>query len=374
MWSGAILLVCIAAGVLISTVFAGATVTVSPRTETVTPPGAITAFLTAPSNGLAYKIVSVTKSSTTTVPATGTKTVSRQASGVVTISNSFSTTPQRLIANTRFAAPDGKIYRIRDSVTVPGMSGVTPGTTMATLYADSPGDTYNRSGVTTFTIPGFKGDPRYDKFSAVSQGAITGGFIGTEPSVADADLSKAKAELGQTLTAAVNAGAASVIPDGYVAVPGTLKVVLGDVAVAPATDGSAAVVESATATGAVVAISDLAAAIARGSIKDYTGASVTLDPASQMTVAAASSTDLALGTLLLGLSGTAVIVWQFDPAAVKEGLLGKPKGQFEDILKSFAPALRCSAQAPCEASIRPFWQSSFPSNPDKITLVVRLLK
>lgn len=366
---GIVAVVCIAGGVLLSTVFAGAKVSLSPRTEAVTPPGTINAALNAPTGTLAYEIVQVTRTATTTVPATGTKSVSRQASGVVTISNSYSTATQRLIANTRFEAPDGKIYRIRDSVTVPGMQGATPGTVSATLYADSPGDSYNRTTPTTFTIPGFKGDPRYSKFSARSDGPISGGLVGVEPAVAPADLSKAQAELQKKLNDEVTAAAAVAVLEGYVAVPGTLKITFGATAQTPASGNTASIVQSASATGAIVRVADLATAIARASVQGYAGEAVLLDPSSQLTVMAESTT-LAQGTLVLTLNGTAVLIWQFDPAAVKQALLGKPKSEFETVIKSFQPAVRCSAQNPCEASIRPFWHSSFPSNPDKITVTI----
>jgi len=65
------------------------------------------------------------------------------------------------------------------------------------------------------------------------------------------------------------------------------------------------------------------------------------------------------------------LVWQFDPNAFKEALVGKPKGQFEEIVTSFSPAIMCSPTTPCSAAIRPFWASKFPSNPDKITVVTK---
>src|SRR3989344_6461800 len=156
--------------ILFTTVFAGATVTVYPRTAKVDAPEKLEARLNAPPSALAYETFTVTRFATTSAPATGTRTVSRQASGLITISNSYSPASQRLIANTRCEAADGKIYRIRDSVTVPGMSGGKTGVTRASVYADSPGPEYNRSSATAFTIPGFKGDPRYSKFSARSEG------------------------------------------------------------------------------------------------------------------------------------------------------------------------------------------------------------
>ncbi len=115
-----VVIVCAIIGLLLSTLFAGATVTVFPRQEQVSVPVTLVAKLNPAGGELGYQTITVTRSASTSIPATGTKQVSKSASGVITIYNSFGTDPQRLIANTRFAAPDGKIYRLHDSVVVPG--------------------------------------------------------------------------------------------------------------------------------------------------------------------------------------------------------------------------------------------------------------
>jgi hypothetical protein len=174
-WALAVIVVCAGAVAGISMVYAGATVDVTPRTATVTAASTtIAAQVSAPVGTLGYATISATQWATTTVPATGTKKVSRQATGVVTFTSTY-TASQRLISNTRLEAPDGKIYRLISSVDLPAGGSVT-----TSIQAESPGESYNRSGATTFTLPGFKGDPRYDKFSAKSQGAIAGGFVGRQ--------------------------------------------------------------------------------------------------------------------------------------------------------------------------------------------------
>ncbi len=366
-----VIVLCTLGSMLLSTVFAGATVRVSPRTAAVSPTGTLLAQLNAPVGGLPYQIVSIMRSATTTVPANGTAEVSRQASGLVTIYNNYSTASQRLIANTRLEAPDGRIYRIRDSVVVPGMSGGNPGSVTATAFADSPGDAYNRSDSATFTIPGFKGDPRYAKFSAKSQGPVQGGFVGPQPAVAPADLASAKSSLQSALDSAVRAAAASGIPEGYVAIPGTLGVIFGDTAEAAAGSGTAQISQSATAAGVIVRQADLAAAIAQKTVDGYKGEAVLLDPASTLNVSVASSTNLTKGSLMLTLSGSATLVWQFDPAAVKAALLGRATSEFQKVLQSFAPAIHCTETSPCDASIRPFWSSHFPTDPAKIMITIQ---
>ncbi len=367
LWGAVVLLACVAGCVLISTVFAGASITVYPRVETVSLPATLQAQLNAPVGVLAYQNLTITKSATQSAPATGTSHVERPASGIVTITNSYSSASQRLIANTRFAAPDGKIYRIHDSVIVPGMTGTTPGNVSATLYADSPGPDYNKTGPVTFTIPGFKSDPRYTKFSAVSKGDISGGFIGDEPSVAPADLAAAKSALQKQLDTDVRAAAGTQIPDGFVAIPGTLVVTFGDITQTPGSNNTAALTQSATAMGAIIRQSDFAAAIARKSISGYQGEAVLFGDTSHMNASVASSSNTQNGVITINLAGTTQLIWQFDPNAVKQALVGKDKSAFETTIKSFEPAV-----AKATASIRPFWEGKFPADPDKISIDVSL--
>ena len=353
-------------GVLLSTVFAGATITAYPRTETVTVPATLEAKPNAPVGTLAYQTISVTRSATVSVPASGTKKVSRPASGVITISNSFGAASQRLIANTRFEAPDGRIYRIRDSVTVPGMKQGVAGTVSATLYADSPGPAYNKSGGVSFTIPGFKNDPRYAKITARSEGALSGGFIGDEPVVAPADLAAAKAELQKQLDGDVRTAAAQAIPDGFAAVPGSLDIVFADVTQTIGADKTAQLTEGATATGIIVRKNDLASAIAHKAVAGYKGEAVLFGDEEQMSFSLSPATKRnGGGPVTLTLSGSATLVWQFDPEALKAALAGKDKKEVPAVAKAFEPAV-----AKMNTTIKPFWKGMLPQDPSKIKIIV----
>ena len=358
--------ICVVLGLLLSTVFAGATVSIEPKVAEVTVPPTLQAQLNAPVGVLSYQNISVTRAASQNVAATGMQRVSRPASGIITISNTYSTAPQRLIANTRFEAPDGKIYRIRESVTVPGMAGSAAGTVTATVYADSPGAEYNRTTPTTFTIPGFKGDPRYSKFTARSDGAISGGFVGEEPAVAAADLAAAKTALQKEVDAAVRAAASAEIPEGYSAIPGTLKVNFADIVQEAGENKTAKLTLSATATGAIVRQGDLASAIARRVVDGYqTSEAVLFGDVSKMTISVATSSASTEGTLTLNLEGQATLVWQFDQAALKQALVGKGKDEFQTTIESFQPAVQKA-----DASIRPFWQGKFPDKPEKISIKI----
>ncbi len=369
-----VLAVCAIGGILIATLFAGATVSVTPRTAAIAVPVTMLASSNAPVGTLPYQVVSTSRTASTTVAASGSSQVSKAASGVITIYNAYGTSAQTLIANTRFEAPDGKIYRIRIAVVVPGAKAaadgtLTPGTVSATAYADQPGADYNR-GQTQFTIPGFKGDPRYNKFYAETA-AMTGGFVGMQAAVAPADLTAAQNALTQGLQNALQDAASFQLPKDFLPISGTLAISYGDLIQTPGANNMVTLSQTGTASADIVRTSDLAAAVAKQKIDGYSGEAVDFVDTSAITVGLAGSSTPAEGSLELVLSGSPTLVWQFDPNALKAALVGKDKGAFEQIVTSFAPAITCSKDTPCSASIRPFWSGTFPSNPAKITIVTK---
>jgi hypothetical protein len=371
-----VVVICGAAGLLMSTYFAGASVSVTPRVAKVEAPATITASLNAPAGSLSYQVVNGTRSASTSVPATGTKQVSLSASGMITISNSFSTASQELVANTRFQTADGKIYRIHAPVVIPGAtkSGDTlaPGTVTITAYADKPGAEYN-SGEVTLTIPGFKSQTeKYAKITAKASW-FSGGLVGQQPAVSDTDMANAEQALKQSLSGAMQAMVETQIPEEYVMVPGTLQITYTDITQTPGPNNTALLSQTANANADVIRYADLAAVIAKQTVDGYGGEAVTfLDPKA-LTLSLATSTKTG-SPIQIRLSGSPTLLWQFDTNTLKQALLGKPKGQFEAILKNFAPAINCSSDSPCKASIRPFWSSTFPSDAAKVEVTTNTPK
>lgn len=85
----------------------------------------------------------------------------------IKIFNTNSTQPQRLIKSTRFEDGGIKkyIFRLSDSILIPGSQNGLPGSVDATVYAD--GDDYERSKISgEFKVPGFLGTEQYDDIYA----------------------------------------------------------------------------------------------------------------------------------------------------------------------------------------------------------------
>jgi hypothetical protein len=147
---------------------------------------------------LPARLIEFDQEMTLSFETTGNASLSDQkARGTVTLFNSFGNAPQTLVASTRLLAQNGKVFRLVSGVTVPGMqttsSGIVSGSVEAAVIADQSGAEYN-IGPSDFSIPGFSGSPKYEKFSAVSSGAmIGGGSNGSEArAVSESDVVSAK--------------------------------------------------------------------------------------------------------------------------------------------------------------------------------------
>ncbi len=128
----------------------------------------------------------------------------QKARGLITVYNEYGKNSQPLVATTRFLTPEGKLFRLVKGVTVPGITEVDgktePGAIEAEVVADGSGKEYN-IGPSDFSIPGFEGSPKYDKFYARSSDSMMGG--GSEESgivvVSQEDIDSAKKKLESTL-------------------------------------------------------------------------------------------------------------------------------------------------------------------------------
>ncbi len=367
-----IIVVCTIAGLLLATLFEGATITITPKMQSITPPANIVALPNAGGGNLGYQTIALSQSATTTVNATGTSHVSKAASGVITISNTFSTAPQGLVTNTRFAASDGKIYRIHTAITIPGAKKnadgtLTAGTITTTVYADVAGPDYNRPNASAFTIPGFQGGTKYTKITAqAAAGAIQGGFVGDQPSISDADMKSAQASLQKTLDASLRGAVGTQIPTGFMPVQGSLVVDYSDIIQSKGEGTVVNLSQTARASMAMVSAPSLASILAKLLVTGYGGEPVDFASPNPLILQVSTTTgNVNTGPLNLTLQGNPTLVWQFDKKVLTSALLGKDKGTFEEVISTFAPAIEKA-----KASIRPFWKQTFPAEESKLGIVI----
>ena len=151
------------------------------------------------------QLFSVEKKIEETFSASGEKDVVQKARGKLTVYNEYGTTPQVLIATTRFESVDGLILRTLKTVTVPGTKvqngKIIPGSIEVEVIADKAGEVYNIEPG-KFTIPAFKekGDnDRYGKFYGRSDSAMKGGIVGKAKVVTEEDYVKAKKRIEERI-------------------------------------------------------------------------------------------------------------------------------------------------------------------------------
>ena len=160
-----------------------------------------------------------TKSTSMEFLATGKKQVSDKATGIITIYNSYSSEPQTLVQDTRFLSPEGKIFKLKQRIVVPGAKisegKILPSSIDAAVIAEKAGEEYNIGPVKLYTIPGFKGSPKYDAFYGESKESMKGGFVGEVSYPTAADLADATKKIKEVLEGGLKNDLESQIPSDF---------------------------------------------------------------------------------------------------------------------------------------------------------------
>ncbi len=198
------------------------------------------------------QIFTTDKNTTQTFPASGSANVSIKAQGTITIVNAYSSAKQDLVATTRFVTPDGKIFRITTSVTVPGATvtngQIVPSSIDVPIVADQAGPAYNLGPVDKLTVPGFQGSPKYDGFYGKISGTTTGGFVGKRAVPTSADITSAKDKVTSILRSSLSSDLTTAYPNNFKILDGATSVTVTKLTVSTTTDdnGNFAVFGQAT--------------------------------------------------------------------------------------------------------------------------------
>ena len=194
---------------LLSTVLARVTVVVKPRVENIVLKDISVAFdasvskVLLPQKVLPAERLEFPKSLIEEFEATGTKNIEEKARGKVQLYNSYSSSPQSLVENTRLLTDKGVLYRLTKTMVIPGAEiqegKIVPKFVETEVVADKVGEESNYTGEIKLNIPGFKGTPKYEGFYAVVPSGFAGGFRGEARVVSRQDLQKAQESLSKKL-------------------------------------------------------------------------------------------------------------------------------------------------------------------------------
>lgn len=365
-----VLCVAVGGGLFATIVLGGAEVTVYPKHREVAVSATFTGHLKPGANDLGYELLSLAEEGEKRVTATGQEKVTTKSTGRIIVYNSFSTTPQRLIKNTRFESTDGFIFRISESIVVPGYKkkadgSIEPGSISATVFADGTGDTYNLAP-TRFTVPGLKGSEQFDKVYAESKEKFGGGFDGMKYIINEEELATAKQSLHQELRDVLLKKVETTKPNGYIFYEPSITFAYNTL---PATDAGPQTVvikEQARLLAPLFKMETFASRIAKQTVPGYTSDPIRIvDPNTLTFSYTSSSTDdiSTKETLDFTLNGKATLVWVFDSEALRSGLKGIGKTALPTVISDY-PGIDKA-----EVKIKPFWKTSFPTDISEISIV-----
>lgn len=308
--------------------------------------------------GLSYSIVKLSREKSVDVPANGEEMASVQATGRVIIYNTQNS-PQQLVATTRLESPEGNIYRIPEDITIPAKSNLE-----VTVTADQPGDDYN-IGLSDFTIPGFKGSAKYELVYARSKTSISGGFVGTRKKVSEEDLANAKRVLEESIKTELLAEVGSQMPEGFVVFPDFSNITYEMLPMVEAGQSSVRVGIRGDISSVIFNSGELSKYLASqrlntsspiGNIKVSDFSLLDMSPVGELEGSTATS------SIRFQVSGTSDFIYITEEALLAADLSGTRKNDLETILQKY-PSIESA-----NATIRPFWKDSFPSDPTKIKI------
>jgi len=295
-----------------------------------------------------------------------TQGTATKAKGIITVFNFYGTTSQKLIATTRFQTPEGKIFRTQSSVSIPGgikINGtLKPGTLKVEVIADEAGDSYNLPPVEKWTIPGFKGTPRYEKFYGVSESAMEGGGSGVVITIAsstnsngeteDSIIEKLKLALEEKKKIIDTVGLK--VPEGATSFSITKK----EFQTSSSSDATMLYVE-----GVLKEIGfdegELHSAIYEQTKKEV---SETMRMRSIDVTYSTSTSDFSSGSLSMKIKGSIIFEENIDIESIKTAILGKKTSEVKSLILSY-PWVESA-----KISLRFPWLTRIPSDPKKVDL------
>ncbi|HEY4489635.1 MAG TPA: hypothetical protein VJC12_00055 [Candidatus Paceibacterota bacterium] len=368
--SGVALLIVIFA---IVTNSAGATVYITPLQKKIDSDGdkIFSAKLNPDESSVGYQVITNTKEAGKLVNATGEEYVEKKASGKIVIYNTYDSSPLRLVKNTRFETPEGLIYKISDSVLIPGREGsgaqMTPGSVEVTVYADSAGDKYNID-LKDFTIPGFKNDPRFKAIYARSKTEMSGGFVGTIKKISEDDLQNARKDLQSKLTASLANEASSQLPSDYSIFPESMIYNFESLPQSDQGDNKVMINEKGTLLSVIFKKSDLARYL-MDNLENGTTSPVrfdisNIDEINFSFLDKSAFNPASNDKFNFKIAGEINFVSQIDEDKLRSELAGMTKLQSGEIFKSF-PEIKEG-----RVVIRPFWRKTVPLNSDKVKIII----
>lgn len=375
----AILFVVIVGGaILLSALFGKTELVIHPQFREPNINSEFTAYPDARADALSYEIITLESTAESQVKASGQIQVEELATGVIEITKN---TPgaERLIKNTRFQSPDGLVFRIEESVVVPGAvtdeSGATvPGRIQAEVFADDIGEEYNLAAGTKFDVPGFEEGgftELYNAIKAENLQPFTGGFNGPQFQIDENELATARQSIQMKLRDELLLRVDSEKPTGFITFPGAVAITYNQLPTVEYGSDLVTIREQAILQIPLFKASDFGKFLAQEAVATYDGGPVRVEDPTVLTFAYTSATTSSSvianePSLTFTLKGKPLLIWEYDAEALTKDLATLPKTAVRNAITGY-PAID-----EARVSITPFWKRNFPDNPEDIIITEEL--
>ncbi|MCK5027189.1 MAG: hypothetical protein KAS07_02110, partial [Candidatus Pacebacteria bacterium] len=312
--------------------FSTATVRVVLSQQTTTVNDTFSAVRNTTEDGVPYQIVKLEEKATADVTPTGEDEVIKKASGQIVIYSEYGDS-MRFVVNTRFQAPDGKIYRVDKPVNIPGSKKdadgkLIPGSIEVTVYADEVGEEYNK-GLVDFTVPGLLDSELYDKFYARSKTEMAGGFNGILKYASEIDVEEASQKLKEEVREKLLANSGFIGEDRILYDDAVFIDFSTHVPTDVSANGMLTIEETGLLRAFVFDKKDLSSAIANNTLSSYDGSTVIVRNLEEMVFVFEDKEDFDVnvsGVFTFTISGKPHIVWEIDVEEFKNDLAGISEG------------------------------------------------
>lgn len=368
--------VLIISGLILYFVLPKAEIVITPKIEAVNQELAVLADkgitkIDSVSGKIPAQVIKIDKKESKEFLATGRRQFNEKAIGVISIYNEYSSSPQALVATTRFISEDGKVFRTAKSVTVPGAKiqegEIIPSSIDVEVAADQAGVDYNISPG-KFTIPGFKGTPKYEAFYGRSKTAMTGGAVGEAKIVSQEDFNKAKDEIWQSLEKSLDQEIKSQVPAGFKLLAEGLKKEIVSTESTAEVGGRAekfTLTLKGTATVLIFDEKDILK-LAEQDLSAQLGENKELLASATEIAYDKVEADFGKSQMNLKTQIKEKIVWKVEIDKLKDNIKGKKEQEIKGIFNQHEEI----AQA--KILLWPFWVRSVPENLGKIKITLNL--
>ncbi|PIQ92415.1 MAG: hypothetical protein COV69_02680 [Parcubacteria group bacterium CG11_big_fil_rev_8_21_14_0_20_39_14] len=301
--------------------------------------------------------------------SSGKKLKESKAGGTITVYNNYNSSPQPLVATTRFISENGKLFRTTSTITVPG-AGVSGGKTIPStcdvkVIAAETGEDYN-IGPSTFSIPGFAGTPKYTGFYGKSVAPMSGGFRGEVKFATKDDVEEAKKSLEEQLSV-LDREISSKIPQNLKLVEGASELKFEELSSPKAGDENEKFEISIRGIISALVFNE---GDVKKLIEEDIANKIVVDkkslPKTQKISYSVKSINLKDGKADFSIKVDEGIVWAVDIESIRKNLISKNIPEVKEYLSSLVSIENA------KVTLWPFWVKEFPSDSDKIEVEIVL--